>query len=255
MVDDELDELYAARPEEFTTLRGRLATAAKRRGAADEAKAIAAARKPTAPAWVVNLLVHNDPGVRRRLAELGEQLRRAHAELDGARVRELSAHQRVLVKHLSADAFAAAGLNNPTATLRDDVAGTLQAAIADPEVAARLGSLTKPERWSGFGGDVPAIPTDDEATTDQPDADDDAEALASLAAAEAAKSAAAQAVSDRQRDLAAATLERDQAQQVLAKAERKLRSAEEAAERAEDAHRGAETGVADAQADLERRRG
>jgi valyl-tRNA synthetase len=31
------------------------------------------------------------------------------------------------------------------------VTGTLQAAIADPEIAARLGTLTKAERWSGFG--------------------------------------------------------------------------------------------------------
>jgi hypothetical protein len=38
----------------------------------------------------------------------------------------------------------------PSAALRDDVADTLQAAIADPNVTARLGRLTKAERWSGF---------------------------------------------------------------------------------------------------------
>ena len=42
-------------------------------------------------------------------------------------------------------------MQNPTAALRDDVTDTLQAAIADPDVAARLGRLEKAERWSGFG--------------------------------------------------------------------------------------------------------
>ncbi|MHC9292986.1 hypothetical protein ACRCUN_10990 [Mycobacterium sp. LTG2003] len=42
-------------------------------------------------------------------------------------------------------------LREPTAALRDDVTGTLQAAVADPEVAARLGRLSKAEEWSGFG--------------------------------------------------------------------------------------------------------
>ena len=60
MADDDLDELYDAKPEEFTALRTKLAAEAKKRGDADTAKQISAARKPTTAAWVVNLLVLND---------------------------------------------------------------------------------------------------------------------------------------------------------------------------------------------------
>jgi hypothetical protein len=146
-----IDQLYGARPEDFTALRTELVAAAKKRGDADEAKVIAAARRPTTAAWVVNALVRSDDSVRTRLADLGERLRTAHASMDGARIRELSTVQRKLIDELVRAGFDATELSDPSAALRDDVTGTLQAAIADPEVAARLGTLAKPERWSGFG--------------------------------------------------------------------------------------------------------
>jgi hypothetical protein len=71
--------------------------------------------------------------------------------MDGARIRELSAAQRKLIDELVHVGFDATGLTDPPTALRDDVMGTLQAAIADPEIAARLGTLTKAETWSGFG--------------------------------------------------------------------------------------------------------
>jgi flagellin-like hook-associated protein FlgL len=71
--------------------------------------------------------------------------------MDGTRIRELSATQRKLIDELVRAGFAATGLADPSAALRDDVTGTMQAAVADPEIAARLGTLTKAEQWSGFG--------------------------------------------------------------------------------------------------------
>jgi hypothetical protein len=149
--EHDIDQLYGTRPEDFTALRTKLVAAAKKRGDADGAKVIAAARRPTTAAWVVNTLVRSDDSARTRLADLGERLRAAHASMDGARIRELSAVQRKLIDELVRAGLAAAELADPSAALRDDVTGTLQAAIADPEVAARLGTLAKPERWSGFG--------------------------------------------------------------------------------------------------------
>src|SRR5690242_12635520 len=55
-VDDALDRLYAARPEDFTAQRTRLAAEAKRSGDAAAAKQISGSRKPTVAAWVANLL-------------------------------------------------------------------------------------------------------------------------------------------------------------------------------------------------------
>ena len=150
-VDDDLDSLYRLRPEEFTARRKELAAAARKRGDTEGAKVIAAARRPTAAAWVVNLLALTDATVVPRLTELNEALRAAHTEMDGQRIRELSTAQRKLVQELSRAGFAAAELRDPTAALRDDVTATLQAAVADPEVAARLGRLSKAEEWSGFG--------------------------------------------------------------------------------------------------------
>jgi hypothetical protein len=148
---DAIDELYSVAPEEFTARRKDLAAAAKKRGEPDAAKRIAAARRPTAAAWVVNSLVRTEETARTRLADLSERLRAAHSAMDGDRIRELSGAQRKLVDELVRAGFAATGMASPSATLRDDVVGTLQAAIADPEVAARLGRLEKAERWSGFG--------------------------------------------------------------------------------------------------------
>lgn len=157
--DDDIDRLYGVDPADFTALRTQLAAAAKKRGDAEAAKSIAAARRPTTGAWVVNVLLRSDGNARNGLNELAEGLRAAHAAMDGARIRELSAAQRRLVDELVRTGFAAAGLSRPTPALRDEVVGTLQAAIADPDVAARLGRLVKAERWSGFGdfGSVSAV--------------------------------------------------------------------------------------------------
>ena len=155
-VDDDLDALYGVRPEEFTARRKELSAAAKKRGDADAAKEIAAARRPTTAAWVVNRLVRADATAVPRLADLSEGLRSAHAEMDGARIRDLTAGQRKLVHELVRTAFSAADLDDPSAALRDEVTDTLQAAIADPDVAARLGRLAKAERYSGFGGFGPS---------------------------------------------------------------------------------------------------
>ena len=151
MAVDELDELYTVKPEEFTALRTDLAAAAKKRGDAAAAKRISAARRPTTAAWVVNRLVGSNDDVKHSLTDLGERLRAAHAAMDGAAIRQLSAEQRSLVEELARAAFEGADMANPSATVREDVISTLQAAVADPDVAERLGRLAKAEQWSGFG--------------------------------------------------------------------------------------------------------
>src|SRR2546423_4882633 len=177
---DELDKLYEVKPEEFTALRTKFGAAAKQHGDADAAKQILAARKPTTAAWVVNRLAIRDQDMRSRLAGLGERLRDAHTAMDGDRIRELSAEQRRLVDDVTRAAFEEAELADPSAALRDDVTGTLQAAIADPDVALRLGRLTKAEQWSGFGefGDTAMVftstrkPTPRKKTAEQPQRED-----------------------------------------------------------------------------------
>jgi hypothetical protein len=276
MAGDELDELYGARPEEFTALRTRLVGAAKKRGDADAAKQIAAARKPTTAAWAVNRLVHTNGDAKRSLTDLGERLRAAHGAMDGAAIRELSAEQRSLVDHLARAALEGAEVGNPSAALREDVVATLQAAIADPDVADRLGRLAKAEQWSGFGdfgatavvttaargGRGDAEPKRKARPAPQPDtsrergADERAsarkveEAKAAVAAAERAKGDADTEMSDRQTDLAVARLRRDEMQRRLDEAERALAAADEAYRAAKQAGRDAAELVKEAKAAL-----
>ncbi len=269
---DELDELYEVKQDEFTALRTKLAAAAKQRGDADTAKQISAARKPTTAAWVVNRLALRDQDVRTRLAGLGERLKDAHAAMDGDSIRALSAEQRRLVDDVARAAFEEAELADPSAALRDDVTGTLQAAIADPDVASRLGRLTKAEQWSGFGefGDTAMVFTSSRKTAsarekpaeepqpDEPKRDDKRDAArreretarAALAAAERAKADADAALTELQSDLATARLRRDDARRRLKDAESALTAAQDAYDKGKQAGRDAAAVVKEAKAQL-----
>jgi hypothetical protein len=251
VADDELDSLYMAPPDAFTAERTRLTAAAKQRGDAAAAKRISAARKPTTAAWLVNRLVLRRQDTRQRLADLGDRLREAHAAMDGDRVRELSAEQHRLVVELARAALEDADVKNPSSALRDDLTGTLQAAIADPEVAARLGRLEKAERWSGFGalGDAAPVSTATRAgrTKPEPPRGKEAEAArerleksnAAVSAAERAKAAADEEMAARRTDLVGARQRRDEALASLRAAERALNSAQDRYDKAKRACRAA----------------
>ncbi|WP_197383347.1 hypothetical protein [Mycolicibacterium mengxianglii] len=272
MANPELDELYTARPEDFTALRATLAAAAKKRGDGETAKRLSAARKPTTAAWVVNRLVQTDTEARDRLRDLSDQLRTAHAEMDGERIRALSAEQRQLVGGLTREALTAADQTNPSAALRDDVSATLQAAIADPEVAARLGRLVKAEQWSGFGfgfgfgesastktsaGSGTAKSTPARKTKPKPETKPKADlkkaatsrvsdeeqarrrqlesARAAMTEARQAKADSDETLRDRHRELAAARTRHEEAQRKLRAAEKDLQDAERVYHDAEQA--------------------
>jgi hypothetical protein len=269
MADDELGELYRVKPEDFTALRSRLAAAAKDRGDAAAAKQISASRKPTTAAWAVNRLVLSRPTAKQRLTELGERLRAAHAAMDGEGIRELSAQQRRLIDELSRDAFEESEVADPSAALREDVTGTLQAAIADPDVAARLGRLVKAERWSGFGdfGVTATVSSAargasrkaDRDTADQqgdrePAPDQLERARATLAAAERAKSEADAALGERYTELTSARWRHQEARKGLDKAKRELAAAEDAHDKARKASRDASELVKGAKAQLKQMR-
>ncbi|HWF83060.1 MAG TPA: hypothetical protein VN695_20985 [Streptosporangiaceae bacterium] len=193
------DELYSADPGEFTARRKELAARARAAGDRAAAKDIAALAKPTRSAWLVNQLVRTDPSVPARLAELGDQLRAGEAALDGPSIRKLSVARRELVDALTRQAVAASGVS---ATLRDEVIETLNAALADPEVAARVaaGTLVRAAHWAGFGpgigtatgaepGTAPARPAD----TAAPASPAKAAAIPSVSRRQQAQQAAADA--------------------------------------------------------------
>jgi len=272
--EDDVDRLYGVRPEEFTALRKELATAAKKRGDPEAAKLIASARRPTTAAWVVNVLVRADATVRPRLSELTDALRAAHSAMDGARIRELTAAQRKLVNELVRTAFDAAGSSEPTGALRDDVTGTLQAAIADPEVAGRLGRLEKAEQWSGFGdfglsAEV-VTPTRRQASprkaSSAPRQETTGEAARAAVVEQARRRSAAagteveaartahaesvEAVADRRAKVATARRRYEKLLETLGAAEREVEASEADLDAADQALRGAEQRLTTAEAEL-----
>jgi hypothetical protein len=245
MSDDDLDALYSVKPEGFTALRRQLADAARQRGDAAAAKGISAAGKPTTAAWIVNSLVLGNKDVRPRLSKLGDQLRSAHASMDGERIRKLSAEQRHTVDELVRAGLQDADVKNPSAAIREDVAGTLHAAIADTEVADRLGRLTKAERWSGFGGFGAASPVSTAALAKPADAADDPDRRRDELKAQLAQA---------KQELGAAQRRREKTRRELEKAQRDLAAAINARDAAEQADRDAAASVQKAQAQLRRQR-
>jgi hypothetical protein len=148
-----VEELYGADPQAFTERRAELAAAARDAGDREAAKAIAALRRPTRAAWVVNQLARADPSVPASLAEMAAALRAAQLAGHGPRLRELSAARGALVDALTGRALVLAGVADPPPALRLEVSQTLTAALADPGVAADFaaGTLTRAVQWSGFG--------------------------------------------------------------------------------------------------------
>jgi hypothetical protein len=149
--EDVIAQLYSAPPDEFMAKRTELADAARKDGDRGAAETISKLRKPTVAAWLVNALVHDDASIVDQLVDLGERMRAAQDALDATKLRELTTERRKLVDQLTNTAVKQSGRNDPPAGLRDEVTGTLDAAIADADVAARLGRLQRAEHWSGFG--------------------------------------------------------------------------------------------------------
>lgn len=153
------DTLYATEPDEFVAARDRLARQLRGAGDAETANKVTRLRKPTVAAYVVNRYVLAAPDTIGRLLDLNRELREAQTSLDADLLRQLTEQRRSVVGELARAALAGAGRSDAGTGLRDEVVATLDAAVADPEVAGRLGRLLRAEHWSGFGvaaGDLPA---------------------------------------------------------------------------------------------------
>ncbi|WP_414938142.1 hypothetical protein [Amycolatopsis sp. cmx-11-51] len=149
--DEVADELYAGDPAEFVSVRNQRAKEAKAAGDAALAERIRALRKPTLAATILN----RRAGSRELedLARLGEDLRKAHSALAGADLRKLTRRRQELVNRILQDERS---MSEPVAR---EVEATLEAVVADPEVAAlalagRLstGADSAADQWltSGF---------------------------------------------------------------------------------------------------------
>jgi hypothetical protein len=154
--DDVAAELYALPTDEFIAARDARGKAARAAGDKKLAAEIAALRRPTVTAWIVNLLVRDQPELLDALLALGADLRAAQRDLRGPALRELAAQRNRLVAGLVRAArrvAADAGHANVTTDMAYDIEQTLHAALTDEDLAAELatGRLTKPLAPTGFG--------------------------------------------------------------------------------------------------------
>src|SRR3954471_9213408 len=157
-LDEVADELYAVPPEEFIALRKERQDAAKADGDKALAKEIGALPKPSAAAWVSNLLVREQREEIENLVELGTLLRDAQENLAGDQLRALDVQRRQLIAALTRQARALANdAGHPVSTaVATQVEETLRAAMSDPEAGEALlsGRLTSPMSYSGMGTTV-----------------------------------------------------------------------------------------------------
>jgi hypothetical protein len=143
-------------PEEFAATRKIRASEAQATGDRNLAGAIRQLRRPTASAWLANLLVRERPAEITTLLELGSAMHKAQADLAGAEMRRLSHQRQDIVVSLSDSARQLArelGKEASEPTIKE-LEETLDAAIANSEAAEALasGHLATALRYSGLGG-------------------------------------------------------------------------------------------------------
>jgi hypothetical protein len=156
-IDDVIRRMYEAPPDGFVAARTAAVAEAREAGDKDAAKRLAALRKPTVAAWVVNLLALRRPDMIDELVELATALRSAQRGLKGGELRDLTAQRRKIVTSLVNEARKLAVAEDPQmrgAKLPlSEVEATLTAALAEPEIAeqVRTGRVIRAATYAGFG--------------------------------------------------------------------------------------------------------
>lgn len=149
------EELYALLPAEFTGTRNQWAKQTKADGDPELAKRVTALRKPSMPAWVVNMMMRHQGDQMTQVLDLGASLRQAQADLDADALRELTRQRRQLTTAVTSQGRTLAGElgQRVTEAVADQVQGTLHAAMIDEDAAAavRSGMLVSAIAATGVG--------------------------------------------------------------------------------------------------------
>ncbi len=139
-------ELYALPRDEFTAARNTAAKRARDQGRRELAEQISALRRPSAAAWLANLLAREHPDEVRTLVELGDGLREAQRQLQGEELRRLSAQRHQVVHALTqhAQSLARAAGHPASAAVTRELEYTFTAAVNSAAAAQALaaGCLT-----------------------------------------------------------------------------------------------------------------
>jgi len=149
------EELYSLAPAEFTGTRNQWAKQTRTDGDPELAKRVTALRKPSMPAWVVNMMMRHQGDQMTQVLDLGASLRQAQADLDADALRELTRQRRQLTTAVTSQGRTLASELGQliTEAVADQVQGTLHAAMIDADAAAavRSGMLVTAIAATGVG--------------------------------------------------------------------------------------------------------
>lgn len=147
-------DLYGLTPDQFTGARNDQAKAARAAGDRALATTVAALRRPSTAAWVVNTLLRERPDDVGGLLELGSHLLAAQASVSRDELRSLNRRQHEEMRQVvgAAGALAAERGVRFTRPVAEQVEGTLRAAMSDPDAAAAVltGLLVRDLRSTGL---------------------------------------------------------------------------------------------------------
>ncbi|KIF05052.1 hypothetical protein PL81_15330 [Streptomyces sp. RSD-27] len=160
-VEQVITELYGLRPVDFTAARNASVAQARREKDAAAARRIAALRKPTLAVWAAGLFARARPDDAAALLRLGAQLRTAHRELDGTRLRALSHEQHRVIAALARETVQIAGETGEriSESVLREIEQIFHALLADEDAGRQwlAGRLTStPKAPVGFEGVEPA---------------------------------------------------------------------------------------------------
>lgn len=148
-------ELYGLAPAEFIAARDALAVQAREGGDRQLAAAIKQLKRPSAAAWLANVLARQRSDRVDELIAIGDRLRDAQRRLAGAELKDLAKTGRGIVGEMVDEAarLAFSAGQRPTASTMRQLQDTLEAALAEAESGRQLrsGRLTVALSYAGLG--------------------------------------------------------------------------------------------------------
>lgn len=157
---DSAEDLYGLALDRFVPSRAALVKQLRGEKRRDEASEVAALRKPSVAAWVVNQLVRTQPKALQTLFASGDDLARAQAQASAGRgggdaMRDATHRQRDAVRALleAAEGLLDADGQGVSSATIDRVGETLRAAANDDDARRQVagGCLTRELRFVGVG--------------------------------------------------------------------------------------------------------
>ncbi|UNK46346.1 hypothetical protein [Arthrobacter sulfonylureivorans] len=148
-------ELYALLPGEFTAARNAKAKEATQDGDKALAARLRSLPKPTAAAWLLNMMARHRRDEIDGVIELGAAMSQAQQELDPGQMRALGDQRRGLLSAMASSGRQLADeLGHPVSpAVATEVEQTLRAAMSDPAAGAALASGLLTESFSSTGLD------------------------------------------------------------------------------------------------------